>query len=169
MEEKKIVILKLSGGISYDREISEALAVQIITLCVRGNDASHEVEPDNTRFSVKESATEYIIRVGAKRIPDKILALASYLREHQQKNSISPAELKLMFRDAGESLPANFTRDFNDTTASGWLAAEPQKKGYFYVTRTGLDIISKGFDKAQVRRAKISKKNVSEVKKTSTA
>ncbi len=171
MDNQTQVSLKLtSPSLSYEAKISDALAVQIMAACVSGN----SVVPSPTTIRtgsvpggeslIKESVAEYIIRVGARRNPDKILAFASYLLNQQQKQSVSPAELKLMFRDAGEPLPANFTRDFNDTTVSGWLAPEPQKKGYYYVTRTGLDIVDKGFEKAALKRLKktSSKKPASE-------
>jgi len=154
MDNEKPVTLKLTGSIAYETKITDTLAVHIMALCVSGAavpSSSGVTSPRDETF-IKESVAEYLTRVGAKRNPDKILAFAAYLAEQQQKKSVSPAELKLLFREAGESLPANFNRDFNDTTASGWLAQEPQKKGYYYVTRTGMDVVDKGFEKTPVKR-----------------
>ena len=156
MENEESVTLNLKGTITFETKISNVLAVQIMTLCVSGSTAP--TAPILTRGmqmqSIKESVAEYLVRVGAKRNTDKILAFATYLLEQQQKSSVSPEELKLLFREAGESLPANFTRDFNHTATSGWLASEPQKKGYYYVTRTGLNIVEKGFEEAPIKRPK---------------
>lgn len=155
-EKEGLVTLKISGSISYEAKIAEALAVRIIGMCVEGNPGA-SLSPSLPRpmeeFSSRESIAEYMIRVGANRNTDKILAIANYLQEKNGKGAVSPQEIKIQFRDAGETPPANFTRDFNDVTSSGWMAPEPSKKGYYWVTRTGKAVIDQNFEKALVKRS----------------
>lgn len=160
MEKEQKIKISLEGhGISFKKEISESLAGQIMSLCLSANEVEMPVNYVDEIKTVgakrlKESAAEYMLRHTAKRNPDKILILAGFLRDSHNKNSFHPNEIKNLFRDAGEIIPANFTRDFNWVVSSGWLAPEPDKKGDFYITNTGSKVLSDGFPEDLVKKTK---------------
>ena len=64
------------------------------------------------------------------------------------------SEIKSLFRDAGELLPANLTRDFKWVVSSGWIAPDSAKKGSFYITNTGMKVLQGGFPDDLVKKSK---------------
>jgi hypothetical protein len=159
---KKVSITIDGGGISFKREIDERIAAQIIGLCLSAEEAfassaskkmSNNLPYAHPKFR-KESTAEYINRFAANRNPDKILTLAAYLRDIQGRDSFNSGEIKSLFRDAGEILPANFSRDFLCVRNLGWIANDPHAKGNFYITNTGLNVLKDGFPKEIVLQSK---------------
>ncbi len=158
--QNKIKITIKGSGLSYEKEIDENTAGQIMALCLSPQEvvgASGNIRsalPMRHSGSQKESAAEYLTRHAPKRMPDKILTLAGFLKESHNKDLFQPAEIKPLFRDAGELMPANFTRDFNWAVASGWIAADPVKKDSYYVTNTGLKVLRGDFPDDLVKKSK---------------
>lgn len=146
------------AGLSYSKEIDEQVAGQIMALCLSSQDIG--VAPQRSRLgtagsgSQKESAAEYLNRHAPKRNPDKILTLAGFLKESHSKDSFQPLEIKSLFRDAGEVSPANFTRDFKWVVSSGWIAPDNAKRGSYYITNTGVKVLTGGFPDDLVKKSK---------------
>ncbi len=160
---KASITLTLKGtGLSYEKEIDENTAAQIMALCLTLHESRLNTEktgqlPSFQRIlssSQSESAAEYLNRYAPRRNPDKILALAGFLKMHHNKESFEQGEIKSLFRDAGELTPANLTRDFKATVAKGWIAPEPNKKGSFYITNTGIKALEGGFPEESVVKRK---------------
>lgn len=151
---KKIEKVKISiqgGGLSYQGELDQKVAGQIVALCLSsmvsqdGSQAYPEVISKNPNAT--ESASEYYNRYSPTRNPDKILTLAGYIKNVRGSDSFHPNEIKSLLRDVAEVLPANFTRDIKSTIKLGWIAPDPAKKKNFYVTNTGFKILLEGFPK----------------------
>src|SRR5690606_38433132 len=87
----------------------------------------------------------------AKRNPDKILAIAAFLREATGAEDFSADEIKAYFPKAGEKVPANYNRDFKWVISSGWMAENHQQPDRFYITNTGRRALSEKFPKEFVK------------------
>lgn len=163
-ENEKIILLIEGQNIKYQKEITEALAVRIMQICstkelfqkseINSEEESYSLEADYGR---PQSPAEYLNKYGPQRNPDKILAFASFLEEIRNQNRFSPNEIKKLFVDAGEVVPANFTRDFKWVITSSWVANDPSKKGIYYVTSTGKRVIKEGFPKELIKKTSQSK------------
>lgn len=158
MEKKEKIKLSIIGnGISFEREIDQSLAGQIMAFCLSGgqvNSAQPSIVSVISNKIEKESVVEYCDRFSPKRNPDKILVFAGYIREMEDKDSFNSGEIKRLFRDAGEVLPANFTRDFKWVIKNGWFTPDSVKKGNFFITKTGLKVLSDGFPKELIEKTK---------------
>ncbi len=145
-------------GLSYQKDIGQQVAGQIMALCLSDQESSSSAAQGALRGprsgSQKESAAEYLNRNAPKRNPDKILTLAGFLKESHNKDAFQPSEIKGLFRDAGEVLPANFTRDFKWVVKIGWIAPDPAKKGSYYITNTGLKVLQGGFPDDLVKKSR---------------
>ena len=132
------------------QEVSESLAGQIIgyLLTYKNNQEAVSAEqslsmPKGNLTRPKESIREYMNRYVLKRNPDKILAIAGFLRDCHSKSIFQTGEIRNLFRDAGEVIPGNFTRDFRWTIHNSWIAEDPDKKGNYYITNTGTNVLKK--------------------------
>jgi len=159
-KHNKIKITIKGAGLSYEKEIDENTAGQVMALCLSSQDSGSDSGkiglglPIRRSGSQRESAAEYLNRHAPKRNPDKILTLAGFLKESHDKDSFQQGEIKSLFRDAGELMPANFTRDFKWVVSSGWIAPDPSKKGSFYITNTGMKVLQGGFPDDLVKKSK---------------
>lgn len=159
-KHNKIKITIKGTGLSYEREIDESTAGQVMALCLSSQDSISDSGKARLGVSARrlgsqrESAAEYLNRYAPKRNPDKILTLAGFLKESHNKDSFQQGEIKSLFRDAGELIPANLTRDFKWVVSSGWIAPDPAKKGSFYITNTGLKVLQGGFPDDLVKKSK---------------
>lgn len=173
MTSKSKVEITIKGGdIAFKRKIDESAAGIIISFCLQlGNgdsriDLPHATELEITHRSKRESVAEYVNRSAPIRNPDKILALAGYLRQIQSKESFSPNEIKSLFRDAGEILPANFTRDFRWAQNAGWIAPDQHKKGTFFVTNTGTKVLKDGFPEDALKKSRLKRRKAKKKRKS---
>jgi len=159
-KQAKIRISLKGAGLSYEGSIDDALAGQIMTLCLSSQDpGSPQISrtphaPLRPSAAQRESGAEYLNRHAPKRNPDKILTLAGFLKEHHSKDAFAPGEIKSLFRDAGEMLPGNFGRDFKWVVNNGWIAPDSSKKGSYYITNTGLKVLNGGFPEDLVKKTK---------------
>lgn len=152
-DDFKITVILKGKNLSYESEISSALAAQIMSACLSGernsvkkiNELSPVISMKVADIDSKTSPAEFLNKYGPKRNPDKILALAVYLKHHDNRSKFNPGEIKRLFRDAGEVLPANFTRDFKWVISSGWIARDSDEKDAYYVTTTGCNVLEQGF------------------------
>lgn len=162
MNEKKITI-KISGeGISFEDTIDKILVPQIINICVSQHKKVEEnpfgdfsfFDNHSKNSKKQESVAEYIQRHNPKRNPDKILTIAGYIKDIQKRDSFFPNEIKSLFREAREILPANLTRDFNWVIASGWVNHDSEKKGSYYITNTGIKVLEEGFPENLIEKSR---------------
>lgn len=140
-------------------EIGPETAGRIMELCltVSSQDSSKtpvSFAPERHDVSSQESLVEYLSRHSPRRNPDKILTVAGYTKEMLEKPFFHPNEIRNLFKDAGEMLPANFNRDFRWAIRSAWIAKDPSKKNNFYVTNTGLKVLHEGFPEELVKKSK---------------
>ena len=158
MEKEEKIKLSIKGSdLSFEREIDQSLAGQIMAFCLSNNSSpvlQANIEKVESEKIEKDSVVEYYDRYFPKRNPDKILVFAGYIREIEERDSFNSGEIKRLFRDAGEVLPANFTRDFKWVIKNGWFAHDSVKKGNFFITKTGLKVLSNGFPKDLVEKTK---------------
>jgi len=154
--------LTLKGdGITVERDISEAMAKDIIAMILGGgfhqgspkqpvgNTAipqQNQSKQQNGSNSPKKSLREYMNEVGAKKNPQKILAIAHYLVSVMGKELFSIADIKPQFRVASESIPANINRDFQILSQNGWIAPDHEERKMYFITQTGLDALAHKFE-----------------------
>lgn len=156
----KIKIVLTGAGLSYESQIDEVLAGHIMALCLAPQDGAGSKPAglpnavQKATGSQQESAAEYLNRHAPKRNPDKILTLAGFIKDIHNKDAFEQGEIKSLFRDAGELIPANLNRDFKWVVSNGWIAPDPKKKGSFYVTNTGSKVLHGGFPDELVKRTK---------------
>lgn len=152
----KILITVKGGGLSYRKEIDRATAGQVLALCLSSQESlekfGESIAPGSNR--TRESVAEYMNRHAPSRNPDKILTLAGHLRDSQGKDSFNSNEIKSLFRDAAEVLPANFSRDFRWVVKNGWIAKDLKKKGNYYITNTGFRVLRGGFSEELLKKSK---------------
>lgn len=161
--EFKIVIT--GPGVEIEKEISNDLATRLITGLLSGN-IMKTLEPSNGATSdeilesgnaqpkgrPKMSVREYLDETNAKRNPDKLTAIGSYLTELEQRPDFSKDDVKARLRQAGEPISKNFSRDWAWAVKNGWIAEDPHKKGALYVTNKGTRAVKEKFSLA-VRKA----------------
>lgn len=159
--KEKLEGIKLTlkgGGLSYEKEVNVEVASRIMTLCLSPT-KENLIQPEDvsSRSLIKESPAEYLNRLSPRRNPDKILTFCGYLKEVSGKDSSHPSEIKRLFRDAGEILPANFSRDFDWVVSNGWVASDPNKKDNFYITNTGIKVLKEGFSNEVIKKSKLKR------------
>jgi len=163
-----VFTLSLSGGgLSFTQQISaEQLAgVMALALGVSSPSPAKTGAGGGSGGSVQAKSTErlslreYLDASDAKKIPEKIVAIALFLNEHEGAEMFSRDDIKSRFRSAGESQPGNFPRDFGVAVSSGWIAEDHAARGSFYVTKTGRGAVESRFaaDVARIQR-RVSRK-----------
>jgi hypothetical protein len=91
---------------------------------------------------------EYLVQKAAKRNPDKITAIAAYLKEYRGLDRFSREDIKAEFPHAGEVVPKNFPRDFNWAVSTKWIASDSAAgKDQYYITGTGLAAVQASFSR----------------------
>jgi len=154
--------LTLKGdGITVERDISEVLAKDIIAMILGGGNIpqsspstqtsaaiqqSHYGKQQNNSGLPRKSLREYLNEVGARKNPQKILAIAGYLVKFMEKETFSVADIKPQFKVASEPIPANLTRDFQIVSQNGWIAQDHEERKMFFITRTGLEALDNKFE-----------------------
>lgn len=145
-EDAKVKLTLKGAGLALERTIDAAVAARVIQLVLHGEPASgsaHALSSNDVYRGPRLSFREFLDRVQPKSNSEKIAAFAGYLRDHVGQEDASKDEIKACFRTAGDSLPGNFHRDFQNTVQSGWIAEDPAKPGRFYLTRKGEEFVSR--------------------------
>lgn len=154
--------LTLKGdGITVERDISEVLAKDIIAMILGGGTLQtgpkfptsstampqqNHSQQQNSSGVPRKSLREYLNEVGARKNPQKILAIAGYLVKFTGKEIFSIADIKPQFKVASEPVPANLTRDFQIVSQNGWIAQDHEERKMFFITKTGLDALDNRFE-----------------------
>ena len=152
-DEAETYKVQIKGaGLTFAREIDGPTLGRVMHAMLGGAAAttlypSSDSNPNDegTASDRRLSLREFLLEVGAKRYPDKIVAIAHYLEEHESKSGFSKDDIKARFRAAGEPPPGNFPRDFSIAKAQGWIAEDTHNPGQLYVTRTGREAVEQGF------------------------
>src|ERR1700720_1060793 len=165
--------LELTGdGVSISRQVSQAVALQIIAITMGGaspapiSTVPASDKPRRTSSGQVVAIREFLNDSGAKRNPDKIVAIAIYLRDHLNRETFSRDDVKGLFRKAGEPAPGNYARDFAVAVSAGWIAEDHATSGEYYVTNAGLQTLDEGFQAKSTpgrrkRTKSVKSKNVS--------
>ena len=160
--------LGLSGeGLKIDRQVDQPTALAIVNLVLGGAAqplaavSAHRAPSDGKEVGSTTDAGgqegggtlsvgEFIDQVSARRNPDKIAAMGAYLKD-RGVSEFTPEEIKPMFQEAGESTPANFSRDWRLAIGAKWIAPAGGSNKTFYITNTGLKAVKANFS-ADVRK-----------------
>lgn len=166
MAEKKVDIKIQGEGITFEDNIPRELVPQIINLCISSHNAEKAASSDSPfalfdtpKKTARESVVEYLQRRNARSNSEKILAFAGYIKDVQDRDIFYSNEIKSLFRDAREILPANFTRDFNLVIGNGWIHKDTENPDAYYITQTGLKALETGFAEGVPKRAPQKSKN----------
>lgn len=160
----KIKLTIQGEEISYKKEIDEITALKVMGLCTQSVSQARgtlEIEKSISAVTMTKdrpvSPAEFVHKYGPTRNPDKILVLAAFLEEERGQDRFTPNEIKKLFVEAGEVVPANFTRDFKWAVSSSWVTSDPAKKDTYYVTTTGKNVVTQGFPKELTKKTVQSK------------
>jgi hypothetical protein len=144
-------------GLAFSRHVSQPVALQLIAIAMgpQGQAAfaphlAQKFYPPNATAAVsgaqRLSLREFMDHINARKIPEKILAIAAHLIDGVRKTTVSREEIKNSFRLAGEPVPTNLPRDFANTLSLGWIAADHVDPSMFYVTRKGEQALEARFE-----------------------
>jgi hypothetical protein len=151
--------LKLSGtGLSLDQKVSKELATRIMLLVLGDGTDSDGLRPGGkpplggselTRkklpsLGAATSLREFLNQHDAKKIPQQIAAIGSYLETTNGIDSFTTKALLSGFKDAKVLRPGNPARDIARTVSLGWIAPAGTR-GQYYVTGTGQSAIESNF------------------------
>jgi hypothetical protein len=109
-------------------------------------------------IDARTTVGEYITSCDAQGFPAKITAIGNYLEFRNQVDYFSKDDIKAQFRPAGESLPSNFPRDFNDAISKRWIAVSPHDKDQYFVTNTGKAAIEARFARSARKASTTSRR-----------
>jgi hypothetical protein len=139
-------------GVSIERQVDEEVACQLMHIAMGGPHSAMPVQHGSIHrqsnqhdASPKLSLREFLLQAQPKRNPDKITAIAVFMKRHDGVGDFAREEILAKYRQAGEQTPSNFHRDFNWALKAGFLAEDPVKHGRFYVTGTGETAVSSQF------------------------
>jgi hypothetical protein len=145
--------LNLAGdGIKIEKVIPESIARQVVSLVMGGHQIGISTAPSSSQLHRKApsiggqlSLREFMDEAGAKRNPEKIVAIGAYLMETLNQETFTRKEVKLQFKNAGEPVPGNYTRDFDWAVSNAWLAPNQGGQKDYYVTKKGREAIENKF------------------------
>lgn len=138
-------------GLAIVREIDANALRRVLHVVLGGNDAldatlNGRAGPQTEPSVPQTSLREFLTASGAKRHPDKMVAIGHYMELHEGRSGFSKDDIKARFRSAGEAPPGNFPRDFAIALKSGWIAEDAKNPGQLYVTRSGQSAIEDHFN-----------------------
>lgn len=143
--------VKLDGpGVAVDKEISQEMAAAIMQVALggglvpSGGGGVAQDARDAQRSGPRLSLREFLESASARSNPEMMTCFAAYLRDYGGQEEFSREDIKACFKQAGETLPANFPRDFQKAVQSGWIAEERAGSGRYYLTRKGEEAIRAG-------------------------
>ena len=139
-------------GIDFKGDVNQATARALLNVAL-GGDASSTTGLHNARGEKVSSSKlpptslrEFLNAREAKRIPEKIVAIAEYLTANGAAD-FSKDDVLTQFRVAREAMPGNFHRDFSWAIAAGWISEDSKNPGRFYTTQSGKNAVEKNFSR----------------------
>lgn len=129
------ITITIEGKVAYKDQVTVAQAARIITFLNAEGDAvplgagldAGVGEPTGGPDALKSagtgvgSAREALDISGAKKNPEKIVALGQYVLQDGGE-TFKAEDVKAQFRRARETPPANFSRDLSTAMKEGWIA-----------------------------------------------
>lgn len=149
MSEKVKISIK-GAGISYEAEIGPLVAANILRICVVGaNQPEANQIANNIHLDVHPegnlSLGEFVHKHQPTSYPEKMVAIAAYLKEFKGKDIFSPEDIRPSFRTIGDIPPANFGRDFRIAMTKTWIARDGEDHNSYYITNAGLNALNSNF------------------------
>jgi hypothetical protein len=141
-------------GLTLERQIDRVAALEIIKIAMGGSDLDEPIPQErrggssgggSDRQGRGPSVKEYLLQKGAKTNPEKILVIAHYLEYEVKVEHFDREQVKAQFKPAGETLPGNYPRDFQQVITNGWIASDHKDPNAFFVTNTGAEVVQAGF------------------------
>jgi hypothetical protein len=96
----------------------------------------------------------------AKTYPQKITAVAKYMRDQLGQNTFSSLDVKNLFKKLGDE-PRNFSRDLKDTLDLQYIVCIDASADQYELTDRGLDAVENYFSEKTVKKTSGSKKTSS--------
>ena len=96
--------------------------------------------------SKKKSVKEFILEKSPKDGVQSATCIAYYLENFEDKKILISKDIQKCFRDAKLKTPPNVPDKIQKAIGRGWMA-KGDKRGEFYLTSTGEEIVRGGFDK----------------------
>lgn len=98
----------------------------------------------------KVSVVEFMRSKNPTTAIDKTLVFAVFFEMESDKDTFNTEDLLSLWRSAKETPPSNINDLINKNLKKGYIAEEKTEKGQkkaWYVTRTGSEVVEKGFEK----------------------
>ena len=182
MADKEAYSVKLTGpGVTIDREVSKELAEQVVLLVMTGQVSTAAAAPPTPPVGYGSptpspspgvpgdlSVREFLDQTDAKRVPDKITAMAVFLRDVRKQSHFQRADMVEQFQAAHERVPKNLSRDIAWAAKAGWIAPKVGTNDTYYVTKSGGDAVAARFSKEVVQKTRGMTTGATKKKKTST-
>src|SRR5258708_6781107 len=160
-QDNKFKLTITGAGISIEKDIDENQLAKILPLAVSSS-INHNIIPQ-VSDSLSEptlSVREYLDAKNPKTYSQKVLVVASYLKDILKKDKFTVEDVKTQFERAAEKITKNFLRDFKSTLQAGWIAESYETKGTYFLTSKGQAII----DNPDIFSIKIKNKTSKRIK-----
>jgi len=95
---------------------------------------------------------DVIVNSGAKTYPQKIAALAVYLRDQVNQKTFSPQEIKVIFKKMGDD-PKNFTRDLKGAVELQYVVCVDPASELYELTDRGVEAVSENFSGKAIKKS----------------
>jgi len=153
MEHGEAHISIKAPGIDVDKAVSAEIAAEVMRLVLTGKvSAGSSTGPRPSEAAgPPETLAEFMREVDPKRNPDKIATIAKYLKDTGH-STFSRTEAREAFRQARETEPGNYARDFKWAQYAGWIGGDDSSG--FYLTRTGENAVNSRFSDEAVEKTK---------------
>ena len=162
MSDEKQVSIEIDGaGIKFKSKISPTMAGNILKICLTESNTpqtSTSVLTESPVVEKKMSLGEFVHKYEPTTYPEKILAIATYLKDFREKENFSPEDINPLFRQMGDIPPRNFSRDFRVTIINSWIAANHDDPNTYYVTDLGLKALSSSFSGDSIKKTRIKRR-----------
>lgn len=170
-QEAKPYEVKVTGpGVGITRPIDEATMSRVIALLFGATDPAparneggagalggggHQDQSaqrgGQQQWEEELTLSEFIDDIEAKTFQHKICATGYYLMR-QGADTFSRDDVKTALDNAHEDMPANFTRDFNETAAKSLIARKTGETDRYIIPRTGKVAVESHFQDLPKRR-----------------
>lgn len=153
--ESEVTITIEGEGLSLIKKTNLQKAGQIISFLALDQDLSTR-QYDNTATQQLISAPrlqprDVIVQSGAKTYPQKIVALAMYLRNQLGQETFTPQEVRIIFKKMGDE-PRNFTRDFKAAIDLQYVACTDSINDQYELTSKGAEALEGGFAAEKIKK-----------------
>jgi len=149
---------------TFESKISPLTAASILKVCMAteqeniGSAISPTLMTETSNGEQKISLGEFVHKHEPTTYPEKVLAIATYLKEFKNRESFSPEDIRPLFRTIGDVPPANFGRDFRLALGNSWIAPDDRDPNAFYVTSLGLKALSSNFSGESIKKQAVRKR-----------